>query len=117
MTKPRKKPNTRFHAFLVEPKPGFKPTNWQQNPEHYRILEYIGPKHFIGRADAWKFLHNHEQMSRNSIKSWAIYLDFKSSFLSSKPMDQDSTIDFIQRRNLVSADIEDTTGNVSVPLP
>jgi hypothetical protein len=80
MTKPRKKPATQYHAFLVEPMPGFAPNNWQQKPDHYRILEYVGPKHFKGRADAWKFLHNHDAIERGGeITQWAIYLDFESA--------------------------------------
>ena len=78
MTKPRLKPSTQFLAFLVEPEPGFQPSNWQQNPDHYRILEFVGPKYFKGRADAWKFLHNHDQMNCESIQQWAIYLDIDS---------------------------------------
>lgn len=79
MTKPRRKPATQFHAFLVEPMPGFAPTNWRQKPDHYRILEYVGPKHFKGSADSWKFLHNHEALLRGETQRWAIYLDFESA--------------------------------------
>lgn len=75
MTKPRRKPKTTYHAFLVEPAPGFSPSNWQQNPEYYKVLHYVGPKYFKGQADAWKFLHNHEKQNQGSIDVWAIYLD------------------------------------------
>ena len=75
MTKPRRKPKTTYHAFLVEPAPGFAPSNWQQNPDYYKVIEYLGPKFFKGQADAWKFLHNHEKQNQGSIKTWAIYLD------------------------------------------
>jgi len=77
MTKPRRKPNTRFHAFIVEPSPDFRPTNWQQTPRHYRIVSYIGPKDFRGPADAWKFLHNHEALRSGDQTRWAICVDFE----------------------------------------
>lgn len=86
MTKPRKKPATNFHAFLVEPHPGFVPKNWRENPKHYRIIEYVGPKHFKGRADAWKFLHNHEAIHQNEVVQWAIYLDFAAPIFGEEPM-------------------------------
>ena len=79
MTKPRrlsKKTNSRFHAFVVEPSPGFKPKNWRQNPRHYRIVSYVGAKEFRGAADAWKFLYNHEALEREDQTRWAICLDF-----------------------------------------
>ena len=79
MTKPRKKPRTKFHAFLVEPQPGFNPTNWQQTPEHYRILEYTGPINFLGRADAWRFMHNHDAIQSGQTGKWAMYLDFEKA--------------------------------------
>lgn len=75
MTKPRRKPKTRFHMFMVEPYPGFHPTNWQQTPKHYRILKYVGPEQFRGSADAWKFLHNHGALRSSNTNQWAIYLD------------------------------------------
>ncbi len=84
MTKPRKKPNAKFHAFLVEPTPGFKPKNWRTNPEHYRILHYVGPKLFKGSVDAWKFLHNHDEMKKEEITQWAIFLDFDASIFQSQ---------------------------------
>lgn len=77
MTKLRRKPNTRFHAFVVEPSPGFEPTNWQQTPEHYRIVNYVGPKDFRGAADAWKFLFNHNALRSSQQTRWAICLDFE----------------------------------------
>ena len=102
MTKPRKKPTTTFHGFLVEPTPGFRPTNWRQNPKYYRILEFIGTMHFKGRADAWKFLHNHEQMNHGPIKQWAIYLDFDSSDAATKQDEQNEMVVSIRRQNLVA---------------
>ena len=81
MSKPRKKPNTRFHAFIVEPSPDFEPTNWQQTPRHYRIVSYVGPKDFRGSADAWKFLYNHDALSRGDQSRWAICLDFDAPIL------------------------------------
>ena len=75
MTKPRIKPSTRYHAFLVQTSPEFEPTNWQDKPNQYRILEYLGPKRFKGRADAWRFLHNHQALETGNTAVWAIYVD------------------------------------------
>lgn len=105
MTKPRKKPSSKFHAFLVEPEPGFRPTNWQQNPQHYRILEYVGAKHFKGRADAWKFLHNHDQLNLESIKQWAIYLDFDSSFFGAEAEKSETAPATTRCQNLASENL------------
>ena len=103
MTKLRRKPSSKFHAFLVEPKPGFRPTNWRQNPEHYRIVEYVGPKMFKGSVDAWKFLHNHDEMAKESISQWAIYLDFDVSiFANQTPAKNAPVMSFQQRQSLVS---------------
>ena len=82
MTNFRRKPATQFHAFIVEPKPGFKPTNWRQTPTHYRIVRYLGPKEFQGSADTWKFLHNHEAIQAEQVNEWALYLDFDSAIFS-----------------------------------
>ena len=75
MTKPRRKPATGYHAFLVEPMPGFSPTNWQDKPHHYRIVEYAGPKQFKGQVDAWRFLFNHKALANDDTRLWAIYVD------------------------------------------
>ncbi len=88
MSKPRKKPNSRFHAFIVEPSPDFKPNNWQQTPKHYRIVSYVGPKDFRGPADAWKFLYNHDALRRGDQTRWAICLDFEGSFLIQRGSEQ-----------------------------
>ena len=92
MTKPRRKPPTQFHAFLVEPQPDFKPSNWRQTPAHYRIVEYVGPKHFKGRADAWKFLHNHEAIHKDNVGTWAIYLDFAAPIFDDQPAGDESAL-------------------------
>lgn len=75
MTKLRKKPAPSFHAFLVEPLADFQPKNWQDKPKNYRILEYLGPKQYLGRADAWRFLHNHRALETGELQTWAIYVD------------------------------------------
>lgn len=54
--------------------------------------------HFKGRADAWKFLHNHDQLRRGPIKQWAIYLDFDKSIFEIEPAKQDSTKVSIKRK-------------------
>ena len=75
MTKPRRKPANCYHAFLVEPMPGFRPTNWQDKPQHYRIIEYIGPKQFKGQVDAFRFLHNHNALAKRDTGVWAMYVE------------------------------------------
>ena len=79
MTKLRRRPPTRFLTFIVEPAPGFEPKNWRQTPDHYRILECVGPMYFLGSADAWKFLHNHEALRQQSTNRWALFLDAKET--------------------------------------
>lgn len=101
MSKPRRKPTTNFLAFLVDPAPDFQPTNWQQVPKHYRILEFVGPKHFKGRADAWKFLHNHDQLNQDKIQTWAIYLDLDSPETLATPIQPDVTL---RRQNLTTCE-------------
>jgi hypothetical protein len=83
MTKPRSKPKARYQAFIVEPAPGFKPTNWRQTPTHYRIVEAAGARPFKGNADAWKFLHNHDALADQTTNRWAIYLDLEMPVLES----------------------------------
>lgn len=75
MTKFRRKPATGYHAFLVEPTPDFAPTNWQDKPLHYRIIEYAGLKQFKGQVDAWRFLFNHRALADGDTKLWAIYVN------------------------------------------
>ena len=75
MTKLRPRPAAGYHAFLVQPLAGFEPKNWQDKPKHYRILEYVGSKLFLGRADAWRFLHNHQALEKGNFEAWAIYVE------------------------------------------
>lgn len=99
MTKPKRKPLSQFHTFLVQPEPGFEPTNWRQNPSHYRIVEYVGPQMLKGSADAWKFLHNHEAIEKGETRHWAIYLDFDQSIFPTRPAIQPPRL---ERQNLAS---------------
>ena len=57
MTAIRKRTNTDYHAFLVKPTEDFCPSNWQQKPESYQIIKYLGPKNRLGSVDAWRFMH------------------------------------------------------------
>lgn len=75
MSKPRKKPASLYHALLVEPDEEFNPRNWQDKPRQYRVLEYLGPKRFLGRADAWRFLHNHQALEKGKTNVWAIHVN------------------------------------------
>lgn len=92
MTKFRRKPATRFHAFLVQPNPEFEPRNWQQTPRHYRIVQYVGVKQFLGGADSWKFVHNHAAMESGDVSTWAIYLDFETPMFDDSPTGTDSRV-------------------------
>ena len=49
MTAIRKRNKTDYHAFLVEPTEDFCPSNWQQKPESYRIIKYLGPRNRLGQ--------------------------------------------------------------------
>lgn len=75
MTKFKSRPMASYQAFLVEPGPDFEPRCWRDRPQSYRVLEYAGTKRFLGRADAWRFLHNHNAIQRNDFRSWAIIVD------------------------------------------
>ena len=77
MTKPRRRPAQRYIAFLVEPEDGFSPSGWQDIPKNYRVVEFIGPKQFRGRADAWRFLENRAALenAEQGIKRWAVVID------------------------------------------
>ena len=61
-----------FHAFLVEPLPGFVPDDWRQQPCGYKIVSYEGPKKFRGRADAWLFMQNKTAIVEGYTHRWAI---------------------------------------------
>ncbi len=81
----RKRPAQRFIAFFVKPLPGFSPTSWQDVPKNYRVIDYVGPKQFRGRADAWRFMENKAVLDnsqsgngsddKNSIEKWAVVID------------------------------------------
>lgn len=73
MTKLRRKP-TGYLTFLVEPANNFRPLNWQQSPESYRIVEYAGPRATLGEADSWKFLHNQAALRNRNASLWAIHI-------------------------------------------
>ena len=61
-----------FHAFLVEPQPGFSPDDWRDRPSGYRIVSYEGPLNYRGRADAWRFMQNQLAMQQGLTDRWAI---------------------------------------------
>ena len=83
MTKFRKRPAQRFIAFLVQPTDDFEPNGWQDVPKNYRVIEYVGPKQFRGRADAWRFIENKtilDDFGENDrpdrkINRWAVVID------------------------------------------
>jgi hypothetical protein len=75
MTKLKSRPKVHYQAFLVEPEPDFAPKNWRDKPRSFRVIEYIGAKQFLGRADAWRFLHNHKALESNQTKVWAIVVE------------------------------------------
>ena len=61
-----------FHAFLVEPLPGFAPGDWRDRPSGYRIVSYEGPLNYRGRADAWRFMQNKLAIEQGLTDRWAI---------------------------------------------
>jgi len=85
LTKPRIRPTQRYIALIVKPLPGFNPSSWQDVPQTYRVIEFVGPKQFRGRADAWRFMENkavldewkNEQgiMQKDPIQRWAVVID------------------------------------------
>ena len=64
-----------FHAFMVEPSPGFSPQDWRQQPRGYKIVSYEGPKNYKGRADAWLFMQNKTAIEEGFTNRWAIYVN------------------------------------------
>jgi hypothetical protein len=75
MTAIRKRTHTHYHAFLVKPADDFCPNNWQQKPDSYRIIEYLGPKSRLGSVDAWRFMHNQAAIKDGTAADgWAIYV-------------------------------------------
>jgi hypothetical protein len=77
MTAIRKRTKTKseYHAFLVKPTADFCPSNWQEKPESYQIIEYLGPRQRLGRVDAWRFMHNHDAITQGTAQDgWAIYV-------------------------------------------
>lgn len=83
MTKFRKRPTQRFIAFLVQPADDFRPHGWQDVPQNYRVIEYLGPKQFRGRADAWRFITNktileefaESDRPQRMLDRWAVVVD------------------------------------------
>jgi len=81
----RKRPAQRFIAFFVKPLPGFSPTSWQDVPKNYRVIDYVGPKQFRGRADAWRFMKNKSVLDdaknangptdKKIIERWAVVIE------------------------------------------
>jgi hypothetical protein len=61
-----------FHAFLVEPMPGFSPNDWREQPHNYKIVSYEGPMNYRGRADAWLFMQNKFAIEEGATERWAI---------------------------------------------
>jgi len=75
MTAIRKRKSTDYHAFLVKPAEDFCPDNWQQKPDSYQIIEYLGPRNRLGSVDAWRFMHNHTAIEQGTASDgWAIYV-------------------------------------------
>lgn len=83
MTKPRTKTRG-YLTFVVEPTSDFTPTNWQEVPASYRIVEFSGAKRLLGEADSWKFLHNQAALRQNSLSSWAIHISVRSADASAR---------------------------------
>lgn len=77
MTKLRKRP-TGYLTFLVEPTADFRPINWQQTPESYRIVEFAGAATMLGQADSWKFLNNQTALRTGRFDRWAIHISLQS---------------------------------------
>ena len=83
MTKPRTKTKG-YLTFVVEPTGDFAPTNWQETPASYRIIEFVGPKRLLGEADSWKFLHNQAALRQNNLARWAIHISIRSTDASAR---------------------------------
>lgn len=62
-----------YRVLIVRPSGEFKPTNWRNRPESFTVLRSaeFGDTPFRGRADAFRFTFNKEQLSAG-VTSWAI---------------------------------------------
>ena len=72
MTSLRRRPKMAYHTLIVKPCDGFNPRDWREKPESYSVLSYEGPEQLRGRADAWRFMFNQEQLNQGQPKQWAI---------------------------------------------
>ena len=71
----KKSKTTQFVAMVVEPTANFHPSNWQDTPQSYRVVEVTGNKKHRGEADAWRFLFNRDALKANgSIRRWGIWV-------------------------------------------
>ncbi len=61
-------------AMVVEPTEEFQPSNWQDTPRAYRIVQLAGNKKHRGDADAWRFLFNRDAMKNGQVNRWAIWV-------------------------------------------
>jgi hypothetical protein len=66
--------NKQFVAMVVEPSEEFVPSNWQDTPKAYRIVELAGNMKHRGDADAWRFLFNRDVMKVGPVDRWAIWV-------------------------------------------
>ena len=62
---------TRFAITKVRPIKGFKPTNWQNRPTEYEILETTWHD-TTGKADTQRFQHNTAQMTKGDFGIWFV---------------------------------------------
>ena len=71
----KKSKTKQFIAMVVEPIANFRPSNWQDTPQSYRVVEITGNKKHRGEADAWRFLFNRDVLKANgSIQRWGIWV-------------------------------------------
>ncbi len=70
----KKNRSDQFVAMVVEPTEDFQPSNWQDTPRAYRIVELAGNKKHRGDADAWRFLFNRNAIKNGKVNRWAIWV-------------------------------------------
>jgi hypothetical protein len=62
---------------LVRPVGEFNAKNWQDQPKRFAIVQEVSKTPSRGKADAWRFLFNHQALSSGSVQVWAIWLTSK----------------------------------------
>ena len=62
-----------YRLFVVKPTAGFTPQDWRQRPDRFTIVKRLETTNRVGKADALKWLHNHDKLN-GPIDVWVVSL-------------------------------------------